>query len=556
MSDGSAEFLGSVRANQQQLRSNLKSHYDFIVCGSGSSGSVVARRLAEDGNVSVLLVEAGGDDVVPSVLEASQWPMNLGTERDWGFVAEPNPHLNDRAVPLPMGKVLGGGSSINVMIWARGHKTDWDYFASEAGDSAWSYDSVLNIYRQIEDWHGIADPKYRGTGGLVHVQPARAPNPIVPALLEGCQANGIPIFEHQNGRMMESTSGASVIDMRVREGKRRSVFRSYVFPYMDRPNLTVLTCAVVDRIVFDGKRAAGVEISYGGARHRIDASREVVISLGACHTPKLLMQSGVGDRAELERFGIPVIQHLPGVGANFQDHVGFDCVWESPELLAPHNTGVEVTYFCQSDPDLDYPDIQVCLAEFTKTNSDNAARFQPPTNCWTLFGGLERPKSRGRIRLTGPGPSDPIQIEAGFLSHPDDMTAAISCVELCRAVGNSAAMKRFTKREIMPGKLRGKDLEDFIRNAAVTYWHQTCTAKMGQDSMSVVDGSLKVHGVENLRIADGSIMPRITIGNTMAPCVIIGERAGHILQSEHKLKATSLATVPDQRSDIAATRGC
>jgi choline dehydrogenase len=541
MNDSPTDFLESVRANQQNLRSNLRSQYDFIVCGSGSSGSVVARRLAEDANVSVLLLEAGGDDNEPSIAEAGQWPMNLGSERDWGFLAQPNLHLNGRAVPLSMGKVLGGGSSINVMIWARGHQTDWDYFASEAGDPAWSYESVLKIYRQIEDWHGDADPGYRGTGGMVFVQPAPAPNPIVPAVLDGCRSNAIPVFEHQNGRMMESKSGASVIDMRVRDGKRQSIFRSYVFPYMDRPNLTVLARAMVDRIVFDGKRAVGVEITYAGARHRIGAGREIVLSLGACHTPKLLMQSGVGDQAELQRFGIPVIQHLAGVGANFQDHVGFDCVWESSEALTPHNTGVEVTYFCQSEPGLDYPDIQVCLAEFPKTSSENAARFQPPTNSWTLFGGLERPRSRGRIRLTGAKPSDPIQIDAGFLSDPADMKSAIVCVEMCRAVGNSAAMKPFTKREIMPGKLNGGDLENFIRDAAVTYWHQTCTAKMGQDSMSVVDGSLRVHGIESLRIADGSIMPRITIGNTMAPCVIIGERAGQILQAEHKLKTISLA---------------
>jgi choline dehydrogenase len=541
MNDSSTEFLGSVRANQRQLHSNLKPQYDFIVCGSGSSGSVAARRLAEDINVSVLLLEAGGDDTERDVVEAGRWPANLGSERDWGFVAQPNPRLNDRAVSLSMGKVLGGGASINVMIWARGHKTDWDYFASEAGDSAWNYESVLNLYRQIEDWHGVPDPKYRGTGGLIFVQPAPAPHPIVAAALEGCGSNGIPVFDHQNGRLMEGKSGASVIDMRVRDGNRQSIFRSYVFPYMNRPNLTVLTRANVDRIVFDGKRAVGVEISHAGAHHRIDAGREIVLSLGACHTPKLLMQSGVGDRAELQRFGIPVIRHLPGVGANFQDHVGFDCVWESPERLTPHNTGVELTYFGQSEPGLDHPDIQVCLAEFTKTSAENAAKYSPPANSWTLFGGLERPKSRGRIRLTGAKPSDPIQIDAGFLSDPDDMKSAIACVEMCRALGNSAAMKPFTKREIMPGKLSGGELENFIRDAAVTYWHQTCTAKMGQDSMSVVDGSLKVHGLESLRIADGSIMPRITIGNTMAPCVIIGERAGQILRAEHKLDTTSLA---------------
>ena len=541
MNDSPSDFLESVRANQQKLRSNLRPQYDFIICGSGSSGSVVARRLAEGVNVSVLLLEAGGDDDASSIAEAGEWTTNIGSERDWGFAAEPNPHLNNRAVALSMGKVLGGGSSINAMIWARGHRSDWDYFASEANDPAWNYESVLGIYRQIEDWHGAPDPKYRGTGGELFVQPAPTPNPIVPTLLEGCQSNGIPIFENQNGRLMESECGASIVDLRSRDGKRQSAFRSYVFPYMDRPNLTVLTGAVVNRIVFDGKRAAGVEVSHAGTLHRINVGREIVLSLGAFHTPKLLMQSGVGDQAELQRFGIPVIQHLPGVGANFQDHVGFDCVWEAPELLTPHHNGVEATFFWQSERSPDHPDMQACLAEFPKTSPENAAKFQPPSNCWTLFGGLQRPKSRGRIRLTGAKSSDPVRIEAGFLSHPDDMKSAVACVEMCRAVGNSASMKPFTKREIMPGKLSGGDLEDFIRNAAATYWHQTCTAKMGQDSMSVVDGSLKVYGLKGLRIADGSIMPRITIGNTMAPCIIIGERAGQILQAEHGYKATSLA---------------
>ena len=232
------------KTNQTKLISELKPHYDFIVCGSGSSGSVVARRLAENTDVSVLLLEAGGSDDMPSILEANQWPMNLGSERDWSFQSQPNPRLNGRSIPLSMGKVLGGGSSINIMVWARGHKNDWDFFASEAGDPAWNYESVLNIYRRIEDWHGAPDPKYRGTGGPVFVEPAPDPNPVAPAMVEGARSVGIPSFENQNGRMMEGEGGASIIDIRARDGKRESVFRSYTFPYMDRPNLTVLTHAL------------------------------------------------------------------------------------------------------------------------------------------------------------------------------------------------------------------------------------------------------------------------------------------------------------------------
>jgi len=531
----SEKFAQRVSANQAKLTSELKPHYDFIVCGSGSSGSVVARRLAENPEVSVLLLEAGGNDDVPSVMEAGQWPLNLASDRDWAFQAQPNPHLNGRSIPMNMGKVLGGGSSINVMIWARGHKNDWDYFASEAGDPAWSYESVLNIYRRIEDWHGPPDPKYRGTGGPVFVQPAPDPNPIAPAMVEGASSIGIPSFESNNGRMMEADGGASILDLRVRDGKRQSVFRSYTFPYMDRPNLTVLTHALVTRITFEGKRATGVEYLYNGKIYRISAGHEVVLSLGAIHTPKVLMQSGIGDQAELQRLGISVVQHLPGVGQNFQDHFGISCIWEYQQPLAPRNNAGEATFFWKSNPSLDTPDIQTCQAEIPMAAIEMLARYKVPPDSWSMFGGIVRPKSQGRIRLTGRDPMDPVQIETNMLSHPGDLKAAITCVQLCREIGNSAALRPFVKREVMPGNLKGPALVDFIRNSVITYWHQTCSAKMGRDAMSVVDANLKVYGIENLRIADGSIMPRVATGNTHAPCVIIGERAGEILKADYRL---------------------
>ena len=529
------DFAERVRVNQAKLTSELKTHYDFIVCGSGSSGSVVARRVAENPDVSVLLLEAGGSDDVPSVMEAGQWPLNLGSDQDWAFQAQPNPNLNGRSIPMNMGKVLGDGSSINVMCWARGHKNDWDYFASEAGDPAWSYESVLKIYRHIEDWHGAPDPEYRGTGGPVFVQPAPDPNPIAPAMLKGARSVGIPTFENQNGRMMEGAGGSSIMDVRIRDGKRQSVFRSYTFPYMDRPNLTVLTRALVTRVTFEGKRATGVECIYNGKAHRISAGYEVVLSLGAIQTPKMLMQSGIGDEVELQRHGIPLVQHLSGVGMNFQDHPGIGCIWEYKQPLAPrHITGV-ATFFWKSDPSLDTPDIQTIQAEIPFAGAEMLARYNVPEGSWSMFAGIVRPKSRGRIRLTGPDPCDPLQIEPDHLFHPDDLKAAIACVEICREVGNSAPLRPSVKREVMHGNLKGVELENYIRDAASSYWHETCTTKMGRDAMSVVDHNLKVYGVENLRIADGSIMPHVTTGNTMAPCVIIGERAGEILKNRHKI---------------------
>jgi choline dehydrogenase len=530
-----AEFAEQVRQHRQKLGAELRPQYDFIVCGSGSSGSVVAGRLGENPDVSVLLLEAGGDDDVPEVMRAEQWALNLGSERDWNFAAEPNPHLHGRAIPYDMGKVLGGGSSINTMIWARGHKNDWDFFASEAGDKAWNYQSVLNIYRRIEDWHGEPDPDYRGTGGPVFVGPAPDPNPIAPAALEGARSAGIPTFENPNGRMMEGPGGASITDVRVRDGYRQSVFRSYVYPHMDRPNLTVLTGALVTRLTFEGKRVTGVEFSHDGHIHRVGAGSEVVLSLGAIHTPKMLMQSGIGNQTDLQRLGIPAVQHLPGVGQNLQDHAAFTCLWEYQQPLPARNNGSEATYFWKSDAGLDTPDLQTCQGELLLSSAENAARFGLPEFGWGWGVGLVRPKSRGHIRLTGPDPLDPVQIQANMLSHPDDLKAAIAGVQLCREIGNSAALRPFTKREIMPGNLKGAELERFVRDGAVSYWHQTGTAKIGQDAMSVVDGQLKVYGIENLRIADGSIMPRVTTGNTMAPCVIIGERAAQILTAQHTL---------------------
>jgi choline dehydrogenase len=248
------------------------------------------------------------------------------------------------------------------------------------------------------------------------------------------------------------------------------------------------------------------------------------------------MQSGVGDEAELKPFGISVIQHLPGVGRNFQDHVLVSSVWEYIEPLAPRNNGGEATFFWKSDSSLATPDIQVLQAEFPLLTPENA-HYGPPASAWSICAGLVRPESHGQIHLTGPDPLDPLRIDAGTLDQPADLKALVKAVELCREIGNSAPLRPFAKREVMPGPLKGPDLENFIRNGVATIWHQTCTAKMGRDSMSVVDGNLKVYGIEGLRIADGSILPRVPTGNTMAPCVVIGERAAEVLRTE--LNSTS-----------------
>ncbi len=530
------EFAREVEENQSRLRGSLRASYDFIVCGSGSSGSVVARRLAENPDVSVLLIEAGGSDSVPEVEMVAAWPLNLGSRRDWGFTALPNPHLNGRAIPMSMGKVLGGGSSINVMIWARGHKSDWDYFASETGDPAWSYQSVLAIYREIENWQGAPDPARRGQDGLLYLTPPIQPNPVAAAMLAAALELGIPVFDDQNGTMMEGPGGAAYFNLRIRDGRRQSIFRSYTFPLMNRPNLTVLPDTLVTRVIIERGAAIGVECLIDGRGHRFLASQEVILSLGAINTPKVLMQSGIGDAEALASLDIPVIQHLPGVGANFQDHIWVaSCIWEYPEPIAPHDNGGEASIFAKSAPALESPDIQLLQVQFPVATPELAARHSIPAGSWGIFPALLRPLSVGRLRLTGAKPEDPILIDSQILSDPADLTALRRCVALAREVGNAQALRGFMKREIMPTALGPAAMDDFIRDGVTTVWHQSCTAKMGQDNMSVVDSRLKVYGVDRLRIADASVMPRVPLANTMAPSVIIGEQASRAIARERKL---------------------
>jgi choline dehydrogenase len=531
-----AGFAREVEENQLRLRNSLRAAYDFIVCGSGSSGAVVARRLAENPDVSVLLVEAGGTDSAPEVEMAAAWPQNLGSVRDWGFTALPNPHLNGRAIPMSMGKVLGGGSSINVMLWARGHKSDWDYFAAEADDTAWSYQSVLSIYREIENWQGTPDSARRGQNGLLYITPPIEPNPVATAMLAAAGELGIPIFDDPNGAMMEGPGGASYMNLRIRDGRRQSIFRSYTFPLMNKPNLTVLPGTLVTRVLIERGKAIGVECLLDGRTHSFHAGQEVILSLGAINTPKVLMQSGIGHAETLSSLDIPLIQHLPGVGANFQDHIMVSsCIWEYPEPVAPHGNGGEVTVFAKSSPDLDNPDIQLLQIQFPVATAELAARHAIPAGSWGIFPALLRPHSVGRLRLTGAKPTDQIEIDSQILSDSSDLAALRRCVELSREVGNSKALRGFVKREVMPTVLTPAAMDDFIRDGVTTIWHQSSTAKMGRDAMAVVDGRLKVYGVERLRIADASVMPRVPLGNTMAPSVIIGEQAARAISRERQL---------------------
>lgn len=526
-----AKQAEAIAANQAERARTLLQQYDYIVCGGGSSGCVVASRLSENPDVSVLLLEAGGDDQAPSILNPGVWYTNLGSEREWGDRSTPQRHLNGRSLPLAMGKALGGGSSINVMVWARGHKNDFDYWAAEAGDPEWDYEHVLAIYKRIENWQGAPDPDYRGSGGNVWVQPAYNPNPIAPAMVKAAAGIGIPSYADHNGAMMEGPGGCAIANTCIKDGRRMNVATHYLHPAMARPNLTVLTGAEVRKVLLAGKRATGVEVVWNGKLHKIASGKEIVLSSGALNSPKLLMLSGIGDAAQLRRAGVRPLHHLPGVGQNFTDHLLLGgCVWEYDVPEAPRNNLAECTFFWKSDSRLDTPDLQPFQLELPYVSEANAKRYAVPRACWSIAPGLVRPASRGHIALQSANPRDRLKIHANFLSDPADMKALIRSVEMCREIGNAPELRQYAKREVMPGPLKGKDMENFIRNAVNTYWHETGTCKMGRDAMAVVDNKLRVRGITGLRVADGSIMPRVTTGNTMAPCVIIGERMAAILK--------------------------
>jgi choline dehydrogenase len=305
---------------------------------------------------------------------------------------------------------------------------------------------------------------------------------------------------------------------------------------MDRPNLTVLSGASVRRVLIDGTRAAGVELDFRWSQRTVGAHCEVVLATGAINTPKLLMLSGVGDAHQLREHGIGVKSHLPGVGRNFQDHLGFSCMWEFPRPW-PVTWRSEATVYWLSRGDLDCPDLYACHGAVGLASAENTARFEPPEAVWTLIGALARPKSRGTFRLTSADPTAPVRVDANGLSHPEDLATAKLCLAGMREIGNSMQLRPHVKREVMPGMLTDDGFEEYLRDAAITYWHQAGTAKMGRDDMSVVDGDLRVYGIEGLRVAGASILPRLTTGNTMAPCVVIAERAAELIAATHARSA-------------------
>lgn len=524
-----ADELDTARANQDARAKDLASEYDYIVCGGGTCGCTLAGQLAEAG-LKTLLIEAGDWDTSPAVLDPKQWFMNLGTERDWNDIAVPSPSVNGRAIPSHMGHVLGGGSSINATIWVRGHRNNYDGWADASGDPAWGYDNALVIFKRVENWQG-APSKYRGTGGKIWSQPAFEPPPVAPAMLEAVKSLGLPVYDDLNGAREESIGGFALMNQIIKDGRRVSMARACLYPVLAKPNLTVLTKTRADRLLFEGNRVVGVEINRAEGTHTLRAAREVILTLGAIRSPKILMLSGIGDRAHLADKGIEVKVNAPEVGRNFHDHILHGgCLWEAPEPIAYTNSAANASGFWKSDSSLDTPDLNIVQIELPYASEVVAKQYSPPASAWALCAGLVGPKSRGTVRLASAKAEDAPIVDARFLEHPDDVKALKVGIDLCRNIGNAPAMKPWAKREVAPGRDLDPDAKaNFIRDGATTFFHQVGTCRMGKDDASVVDAKLRVRGVEGLRVSDGSIMPKIASCATMASCVFIAERMADML---------------------------
>ena len=526
---------------------------EYVIVGAGSAGCAMAYRLAEAGK-RVLVIEHGGTDAGPLIQMpgALSYPMNM-KRYDWGFQSEPEPHLGGRRLATPRGKVIGGSSSINGMIYVRGHARDFDHWRDQGADG-WGYADVLPYYQRQENWHDGGhggDPAWRGTDGPLHVSRGRRDNPLTQAFVEAGREAGYPVTPDYNGHQQE---GFGPYDMTVWQGERFSAAKAYLRPALKRENCDLVR-AFARRVVIEEGRAVGVEVERGGKIEVIRAEAEVILAASSLNSPKLLMLSGIGPAAHLAEHGIEVVADRPGVGQNLQDHLELyiQAAASQPvslfkywNLLGKAYVGArwlftktgpgasnqfESAGFIRSEAGVDYPDIQYHFLPIAVRYDGQVAA---EGHGFQAHVGPMRSPSRGEVTLRSSDPKDAPRILFNYMAHEKDWSDFRKCIRLTREIFAQDAFKPYYKHEIQPGaEVQSDDeLNDFIRQHVESAYHPCGTARIGRrdDPMAVVDPETRVIGVEGLRLADSSIFPRITNGNLNAPSIMVGEKASdHIL---------------------------
>ncbi len=505
--------------------------YDFVVVGAGSAGSVLANRLSETASVDVLVLEAGATNIPENVHNPALWFTLLGSAIDWNYSSIPQPDLGNRTTHEPRGKIPGGSSNLNIMMYVRGHPADYDAWAYN-GCPGWGYQNVLPYFQKLE--HQEDDTSsWAGKEGPLYIANARLhdPNPTSEVFIEACKELGYVSTNDFNGQQME---GVGWHHVNIKNGRRQSTADAYLTPALVRANLTLKTEAQATRLIFDGKRCIGVEYKRGDVVETAYASREVIVCAGVMESPKLLLLSGIGHPKQLKQFSIPLVAEVPGVGENFHNHILTGVINEASQPVpAPHQNLSESALFCKSDPDWPVPDLQIAFVHVPF----NIIVGQGHPNSVSILPGVVRPLSRGWIRLASRDPLAKPLVNPNYLSVEADLERLVKGVKIARQIFGTDAFSTWIKKELVPGEevQSEKDLRQFVRSTADSYHHQVGSCKMGLDAMAVVDPQLRVYGVEGLRIADASIIPMVPSGNCHAGILMIAEKASDIIKATYSL---------------------